>query len=71
MIIPGSPEQRLEERIDRLISEMDELMVVARHRPSLIESQSIGIGQIAFRAQLILSWLEARKAPMLKVVKNG
>jgi len=68
-MIPGSPEQLLEERIDRLVSEMDELMIASRECPSLIERQSIGIGQIAFRAQLILSFLEARKAPMLKVVK--
>ena len=46
-MIPGSPEQLLEERIDRLVSEMDELMIASRECPSLIERQSIGIGQIA------------------------
>ena len=30
---PESPEQRLEERLDRLVSEIDELLVASRDSP--------------------------------------
>jgi hypothetical protein len=33
-VTPGSDEQRLEERFDRLISEMDDLLVASKDSPA-------------------------------------
>lgn len=72
MTIPGSAEQQIEETIDRMMTTFDEFCAMARDPETvdLIEGQAIGIGQIAFRANLILSFLEARKKPALKMVIN-
>ena len=70
VMAPGSEEQKFEERISRLVTEMDELCELSRNDPSLVEQQAIGIGQIQFRAELILSFLEARKVSKLKLVSN-
>lgn len=67
---PGSSEQLIEEKIDRLVTQMDELLTLTSVVPDAVARQAIGIGQIAFRANLVLSFLEAMKEPKLKVVSN-
>ena len=68
-----SAEEQIEARVDWLVRQLDELCSMARNEETqdLIAGQVIGIGQLAFRAQLILSFLEAHKAPKLKVISNG
>jgi len=73
-IVEGqSAEEQIEARVDWLVRQLDELCAMARDEETqdLIAGQAIGIGQLAFRAQLILSFLEARKSPQLKVISNG
>jgi hypothetical protein len=64
---------QVEYRIDRVIAEMDELCALASNPETahLLESQKIGVGQIATRANLILSFLMARKPTGLRIVQNG
>ena len=66
-----SAEEQLEAKIDWLVRQMDELCALANNRETrdLIEKQALGIGQIQFRAGLILSFLDADKA-RLTVVSN-
>lgn len=73
MTIPGSAEQQIEERIDRMVSEFDELCALATNAETidLVQGQAIGIGQCAFRANLILSFLEARKTPRFRLVSHA
>lgn len=68
---PGTPEQLFEERIDRIVAELDDICGLANdpEQRDLVLTQAIGIGQIQFRASLILSFLNA--APKLKVVSRG
>lgn len=61
---------QVEYRIDRVISELDELMALAagEDTSSAVESNKIGLGQILTRAQLIVSFLTARETPKFKVI---
>lgn len=67
-----SAEDQIERKIDWLVREMDELCKLANNPETrdLCATQSIGIGQIQFRAGLILTFLDADK-PRLKVVSNN
>lgn len=67
---PGSPEQIIEERIARLIDDLDELCALATDSKTiaLVEGQRIAVGQIVTRSQLLAAFLMARKQPTLKVV---
>lgn len=73
MYEPGSPEQIIEERIARLIDDLDELCALATDSKtvSLVESQRIAVGQIVTRSQLLAAFLMARETPKLKVVGHG
>lgn len=69
----GEPsEVQIEYRIDCIIRELDELCAMANNPETvdLVDNQQVGIGQIISRAQLIASFLMARK-PQLKVVPRG
>lgn len=70
---PGSLEQVIEERISRLIDDLDELCALATDSKTvdLVEGQRIAVGQIVTRSQLLAAFLVARKQPTLKVVGNG
>jgi len=70
---PGSPEQIVEERIARLIDDLDELCALATdsRTVALVELQRIGIGQIVTRSQLLSAFLMARHEPKLKMVGHG
>lgn len=70
--VPSADEQ-IERRCDFIIREMDEFCALARNPETvdLIERKSIAIGQIAFRANLILSFLAAQKPGKLKLVRNN
>lgn len=57
--------------INSMISTLDELMVKATQPHTFDEIEAIGIGQIMTRCQLILSFIEARKSPKLKVISHG
>ena len=65
-------ETQIEYRLDRIIAELDELCAMAANPETvdIVDKQHVGIGQIVSRAQLIASFLLARK-PQLKVVPRG
>jgi len=67
-----SQEEQMERRLDWIIRELDELCAMAANPETvdLVDNQRIGIGQIISRAQLVASFLLARK-PQLKVVPRG
>lgn len=69
---PLSAEEQIERKVDWLVRELDELCAMANNAETrdLIAKESIGIGQIQFRASLILSFLNSDK-PYLKVVSRG
>ncbi len=56
-------EVQMERRIDALIRDLDELCAFAANKETvdLVEAQRIGVGQIVMRAQLVASFLMARK----------
>jgi hypothetical protein len=66
-----SAEEQIERKVDWLVREMDELLAFANNPETrdLIEREAIGIGQIRFRAQLILAFLEADKPSALRIVR--
>ncbi len=68
-----SAEEQVERRLDSIIRELDEFCAMASNKETadLVEMHSIAVGQIAFRANLILSFFAARKTPALKVVSRG
>lgn len=70
---PGSPEQIMEERIHRLIDDLDELCAMATNprTVALVDGQRIAIGQVQTRATLLSSFLIARAEPPLKLVGRG
>lgn len=72
-IEPRSAEQQIEERIDRMITELDELCCMASNKETvdLVEGQSIALGQLQTRIQLVLSFLAARKPISFRIVRNG
>lgn len=67
-----SAEDQIERKVDWLVRELDELCALANNAETrdLVANEAIGIGQIQFRAGLILSFLNADK-PQLKVVHRG
>lgn len=67
-ILPGSPEQLMEERIARLAEEMIDLCTLAadpEQRP-LFQREWRGISQILLRAQLILSSLKGEEVDLIE-----
>ena len=71
---PGSPEQLIEERVARLIDDLDELCALATNSQTvaLVEGQRIAVGQIVTRSQLLASFLAVRQPiGKLRVVGNG
>lgn len=71
---PGeSAEEQIERRVDFLVRELDEFCAMANNSETrdLIEKEAIGIGQVHFRAGLILDFLRSDKAPKLRMIKNG
>ena len=64
-------EEQMERRVDWIVRELDELCAMAANPETvdLVDAQRIAIGQIVSRAQLIASFLMARK-PQLKVISN-
>lgn len=64
-------EQQLGRKIDWLVRQMDELCALANNPETrdMIEKEALGVGQIRFRASLVLDFLDADK-PRLTVVSN-
>lgn len=64
-------EEQVERKCDWLVRELDELCALANNSETrdLIAKEALAIGQIQFRAGLILSFLAADK-PRLTVVSN-
>lgn len=58
--------------IHKIISELDDLMVLAADPATapFVLREAIAVGQMLNRAQLIASFIEARK-PQLRVISNG
>ncbi len=65
---PGSPEQMMEERIVRLVDEMDALtaLTMDREQRPLVQQQAKGVGQALLRAKLILANLEGSDVAALR-----
>jgi hypothetical protein len=61
---------RVEMTVHSIISELDDLMVLAADPATsrYVISEIVGVGQILNRAQLVASFIEARKSPKLKLV---
>jgi hypothetical protein len=72
MIQLALDEEPVAQSVNSIISQLDHLMARAVNPSTVheIAAEAIGIGQIRSRAELILSFLEARKTPNLKVVKH-
>lgn len=68
-----SAEEQLERKCDWIIRELDELCSLATNAETvdLVEGQKIAVGQIIIRAQLILSFLLARKPNKFRIISNG
>lgn len=68
-----SAEEQIERRVDFILRELDEFCAMAANSETidLIEREKIGLGQIITRSQLIASFLMARTAGKLRIVKNG
>lgn len=62
---------QLEYRLDRLISELDELCAMANSNPGLFEHQMIAVGQMLSRAQLVASAILGRPYPNMRIVGRG
>lgn len=62
---------QIERKVDWLVRELDELCAMANNAETrdLVAKEAIGIGQIQFRAGLILDFLRTDK-PSLRVVSN-
>lgn len=67
---PGSPEQIIEERVARLIDDLDELCALATDSKTigLVATQRVAVGQIVTRSQLLAAFLMVRE-PALKVIR--
>ena len=70
---PRSAEQQIEERVDRIISELDEFCAMASNAETadLIDAERMAFGQMQTRVQLILSFLIARHSNKLRIISNG
>lgn len=68
-----SAEDQLERKCDWIIRELDELCAMASNSETvdLVEKEKVAVGQIVTRAQLIASFLMARKPSGLRIVQNG
>jgi hypothetical protein len=67
-------ESQIAQRLNSLISELDELVAMAAHpeTSALIENEKIAVGQIISRAQLIGSFLLANHPrPQLRTVRHS
>lgn len=66
-----SAAEQIERKIDWLVRELDELCRLANNAETrdLVAKEAIGVGQIQFRAGLILAFLDVNK-PRLTVVSN-
>jgi len=64
-------EEPVGQSINSILSIMDQLMAKAANPATVneIAAEAIGIGQIRSRAELILSFLEARKPQGLRLIK--
>jgi hypothetical protein len=61
---------RVEMTVHNIISELDDLMVLAA-KPATsryVAGEIVGVGEILKRAQLVANLIEARKSPKLKLV---
>lgn len=66
--VAEQPEEvRTEYRLDCIIRDLDELCGLAKEG----KVSEYAAGQILTRAQLIASFLEARRTPKFKVISNG
>ncbi len=67
----ADPQVMLDMTINTITRELDDLMVLAADPATshLVIKEAVGVGQILYRAQLVASFIEARK-PRL-VVSNG
>jgi hypothetical protein len=66
-----SADEQMERRLDFLVRELDELVAFTANAETvdLVEKQSLAVGQMLSRIQLVAAFLNARK-PRLTVVSN-
>lgn len=69
----SSPDIAIPRMINSVVADLDELCAAA-NRPEtahIIASEAPAFGQIVFRCNLILSLLDARKTPKLKMIQRA
>lgn len=62
------PEVQLEYRLDRLVSELDELCALAKQSPSQFEPHMITVGRVVSRAELMAGFILGRPYPTHRLV---
>ena len=71
---PGqSPEEQIERKVQSLITELDELCVMAKDPlgADLLDNQLTLLSVVSNRARTALDLLLARQQPRLRMVRNG
>lgn len=68
LFIPGTPEQLFEERMARLVEEMDCFVKLANdpEQKPLVQQEWRGIAQVLLRSQLILASLKGTEVEMIQ-----
>lgn len=62
---------QLEYKLDRLINELDEMVVLANKNPALFEHLMVEVGQMVSRAQLVASAILGRPYPNMRLIGRG
>jgi hypothetical protein len=62
---------QLEYRIDAVIRELDELVVLAKDNPAQFEPLMIAVGQMVSRAELVAGAILGRPYPNMRVIGRG
>jgi hypothetical protein len=70
---PGTPEEQMAQRVSRLVSECDELVVIANDpaQKHLIQPEWRALDQAATRLQLAASVFEADLPNKFRMIKNA
>jgi hypothetical protein len=66
-------EEELERRLDFIVRELDEFVVMTANRDTypLIAREAIALGQIQTRVQLVLSYIANHQPVKFRIIKHG
>ena len=72
MLEPHSAEQQIEQRLDFIVRELDEFVVMANNSETvdLIERHASALGQIQLRTVLMLGFINAKKPSAFRLVRG-